>query len=503
MANSYVDYTGNGSTTTWSIPFSFISRTDVSVIKLSDDSAISFTFVNDSQITISPAVADTITFRVRRLTQITSRLTDFINGSNLTEADLDLAMNQDFFLAQENKDYLNSKVGVPNSSLDGLKLPAPEASKMIQWNSGATALENGLTSGTITTAVTSATDAATSATSAAASATSATASATSATASAASASAAASGLFKWKDSCRATSETNITLLGTQTIDGVVLVADDRVLVQGQTDTEDNGIYTVASGAWVRSTKMDTATDFPSAATLIEEGTTNSDKLFICTTNNPVVVGTTAITWTPLGSASSESTFTLFRYTTTTATTYSGADDLLATLSYTAGSIIVTLNGVVMEALEDYTASNGTSVVLTVAPTSGDELNIYAFSSFSTSDTVAKSTGGTFTGGVTATGLTDAGTGATKVATGTTAQRPVNGAGKLRFNSTESELEVNDGSAWGSIGGGAINDIFYENAQTVLADYTITTNKNAMSAGEITIDTGVTVTVPTNSNWVVV
>ena len=116
MANSYVDYTGNGSTTTWSIPFPFISRTDVSVIKLSDDSAISFTFVNDSQITISPAVADTITFRVRRLTQNTSRLTDFINGSNLTEADLDLAMNQDFFLAQENKDYLNSKVGVPTKA---------------------------------------------------------------------------------------------------------------------------------------------------------------------------------------------------------------------------------------------------------------------------------------------------------------------------------------------------------------------------------------------------
>ena len=365
------------------------------------------------------------------------------------------------------------------------------------------ALENGLTSGTITTAITSATDAATSATAAATSATAAAGSATSAAASATTAQAASSGLFKWKNSVRATSTTNISLTGTQTVDGVALVADDRILVQGQTNLAQNGIYVVASGAWSRATAMDAGSDFPSAAVLVEEGTTNSDKLFICTTNNPVTVDTTNIEWTPLGSATSESTFTLFRYTTTTATTYSGADDLLATLSYTAGSIIVTLNGVVMEAAEDYTATNGTSVVLTVAPTTGDELNIYAFSTFSTSDTVAKSTGGTFSGGITATGLTDSGTGATQVATGTTAQRPANGAGKLRFNSTESELEVNDGSAWGSIGGGAINDIFYENAQTVLADYTITTNKNAMSAGEITIDTGVTVTVPTNSNWVVV
>jgi hypothetical protein len=53
------------------------------------------------------------------------------------------------------------------------------------------------------------------------------------------------------------------------------------------------------------------------------------------------------------------------------------------------------------------------------------------------------------------------------------------------------------------GAGAINDIFYENGQTVLADYTITTDKNAMSAGPITLDTGVTVTIPVGSSWVIV
>jgi len=61
--------------------------------------------------------------------------------------------------------------------------------------------------------------------------------------------------------------------------------------------------------------------------------------------------------------------------------------------------------------------------------------------------------------------------------------------------------------WSDIGGGATgggtNQIFFENQQTVTADYTITTGRNAMSAGPITIDTGVTVSIPTGSTWVIV
>jgi hypothetical protein len=76
---------------------------------------------------------------------------------------------------------------------------------------------------------------------------------------------------------------------------------------------------------------------------------------------------------------------------------------------------------------------------------------------------------------------------------------------MRYNSTTASFE-GYGSAWGSIGGGATgggtDDIFYENGQTVTANYTITTNKNAMSAGPITIDTGISVTVPTGSVWVI-
>ena len=59
-----------------------------------------------------------------------------------------------------------------------------------------------------------------------------------------------------------------------------------------------------------------------------------------------------------------------------------------------------------------------------------------------------------------------------------------------------------GLAGGALGGGT-DQIFYENDQTVTTNYTISTNKNAMTAGPVTINSGVTVTVPTGSSWVIV
>lgn len=81
------------------------------------------------------------------------------------------------------------------------------------------------------------------------------------------------------------------------------------------------------------------------------------------------------------------------------------------------------------------------------------------------------------------------------------------AGYIRFNSDFNQFEGYNGTSWGAIGsgaqGGGNNPVFFENDQVVTVSYTITTNKNAMSAGPITIDTGVTVTVPNNSTWTIV
>lgn len=115
------------------------------------------------------------------------------------------------------------------------------------------------------------------------------------------------------------------------------------------------------------------------------------------------------------------------------------------------------------------------------------------------------TGGTLTGD-----LLINSTGRLRIPVGTTAQRPGTPAkGDLRYNDTESEFEGYNGTVWGAIGGGGgatgagIDAVFYENDQTVNNNYTLTANKNALSAGPITIANGVTVTIPNGSVWTIV
>jgi len=95
------------------------------------------------------------------------------------------------------------------------------------------------------------------------------------------------------------------------------------------------------------------------------------------------------------------------------------------------------------------------------------------------------------------------TGQANLPSGTTAQRTGSPAtGALRFNSTDTSFEGYNGTEWGSIGGGAADGIFYENDQAVASSYTIVAAKNAMTAGPITINGGVTVTIETGGRWVV-
>jgi hypothetical protein len=116
------------------------------------------------------------------------------------------------------------------------------------------------------------------------------------------------------------------------------------------------------------------------------------------------------------------------------------------------------------------------------------------------------TGGTLTGD-----LLINSTGRLRIPVGTTGQRPGTPIkGDFRFNDTSSSFEGYNGTAWGSIGGGSGgaagtggNAVFYENDQQVTNSYTITTNKNALSAGPVTINNGVTVTIPLGSVWTIV
>jgi len=100
----------------------------------------------------------------------------------------------------------------------------------------------------------------------------------------------------------ASAGTNLTLTGTQTVDGIALVAGDRCLVKDQTTTANNGIYVVAAGSWTRALDMDTWAEVPSAFTFIEQGTVNADTGWVCTADQGGTLGTTAITWTQFSSS---------------------------------------------------------------------------------------------------------------------------------------------------------------------------------------------------------
>lgn len=103
-------------------------------------------------------------------------------------------------------------------------------------------------------------------------------------------------------------------------------------------------------------------------------------------------------------------------------------------------------------------------------------------------------------------LNFSGTGSITVPNGTTGQRPGSpAAGMIRYNSSSGTFEGYT-SSWGSIGGGATggggDQVFIENELTVTTDYTLSTNKNALSTGPITINSGVTVTIPSGQRWVI-
>jgi hypothetical protein len=99
-----------------------------------------------------------------------------------------------------------------------------------------------------------------------------------------------------KGSCRVGTTANITLSGTQTIDGVAVIAGERVLVKNQSSAAENGIYVVAAGSWSRSTDADTWAELVGAFTFVEEGTVNDNSGWVCTSPAGGTLGVTAVTW---------------------------------------------------------------------------------------------------------------------------------------------------------------------------------------------------------------
>jgi hypothetical protein len=198
--------------------------------------------------------------------------------------------------------------------------------------------------------------------------------------------------------------------------------------------------------------------------------------------------------------------------TTAMLVFNNGTDVVNPLTYFAGRVTVTGGSIDNTPIGSSTAHTG------------------AFTNLSASGTLAVTGNATFTNDLAVNGNTTlgnasgdtitlnaatanvpnnlnfSGTGSIRLPNGTTGERPSPTAGMIRYNTTDSTFEGYAAGAWGSIGGGATgasgDQVFYENELTVTASYTLTTARNAMSTGPITINSGVTVTVPTGQRWVI-
>lgn len=112
-----------------------------------------------------------------------------------------------------------------------------------------------------------------------------------------------------KAPCRVATTAAITLSGEQTIDGIAIVAGDRVLVKNQSTSADNGIYIASAGAWSRALDFNGERDARNGTLMfVTAGSTNGLSLFRVVATDPVSVGSTSITFTNVLNLTSASAY---------------------------------------------------------------------------------------------------------------------------------------------------------------------------------------------------
>jgi hypothetical protein len=167
-----------------------------------------------------------------------------------------------------------------------------------------------------------------------------------------------------KASVVAATVANITLSGAQTIDGVSIVAGNRVLVKNQTAQAENGIYVAASGAWSRSADANTWEELISAYVFVEQGTTQADSGWVCTVNAGGTLGSTAVTWAQFSGAG---TYTAGTGLTLTGSVFSITNTAVTAGSYGSASSVGTFT---VNAQGQLTAASSTAIAIANTQVSG-------------------------------------------------------------------------------------------------------------------------------------
>lgn len=225
--------------------------------------------------------------------------------------------------------------------------------------------------------------------------------------------------ISWKQPVVCGTTTNITLSGLQTIDGVTVVAGDRVLVKSQSAPAQNGIYLASASAWSRAPDADTWNELISALVFIESGNTLAGSAWYCTIQPGGTIGTTSITWSNFSVAATYTAGTgltltdyVFSITNTgvTAGAYGSASKTLTATVNAQGQLTVlaatdiAIANTQVSGLGTMSTQNASSVAIT-----GGTLN---------GVTIGGTTAGAITGTtITATTFNGAGTGLTGTASG--------------------------------------------------------------------------------------
>jgi hypothetical protein len=413
--------------------------------------------------------------------QATTATTQATNASNSATAAFDSATTA----------ILQANVATSQATASGNSAASAQNSASAAATSASTA------SGAATTATNQATTATTAATSAGTSATNAANSASSASTSASNAAASASSAST-SSSSASTSATNAAASATTATTQAGIATTGATTATTQAGIATTQASAASASASAAAASFDSFDDRYLGAKASDPSVDNDGNalltgaLYFSTTANLMRVYTGSI-WKDAAS-SVNGTSARQVYTAT-------AGQTSFAMTYDVGFVDVYQNGVKLTVGTEFTATNGTSIVLVTGAAGGDVIDIVAFGTFVLANMVAK-TGDTMTGD-----LVFNTTGAITLPAGTTAERPAGVVGKFRFNSSLSKFEGYNGSAWGPVGGGATgggsDDIFIENGQTVTTNYTLSTGKNAGSFGPISIADGVTVTVPSGQVWTIV
>lgn len=313
-----------------------------------------------------------------------------------------------------------------------------------------------------------------------------------------------------------------------TLDGILMTTGKRVLIYNQTNAVQNGVYTVTTVGtpdpggtnWVltRATDADTYSNYsPTAlgqgdAFFVTAGNTGAGETYVCNTVGVIVFGTTNITFTQISSSipylagtglnlNPSTTFNISN-TGVTATTYGAAatvpvivvnaqGQITSATNTTIGIPATQVSGLAASATTDTTnAANITSGTLPSGRLIGGYSNVTAVGTLVggiwNASTITTPYGGTGLTSFTANGIVYASS-TSALATGTA----------LTFDGTNL-------ATTGLVTGSAVvaSNGIVVNSAAVAANYTIPTGSNAMSAGPLTVNSGIAVTVPSGSTWVI-